>query len=123
MSKQEHFDKYDALAAEIGIARIIEAIPFSADSVRRALDSGDQHLNSLPLRKWDQAVGYQEFRTLGGPTVTCPTCGHKKPKSRKLSDREFVRFKPFEHGPHSAAERVCLLKHVATHYLAKGWTA
>ena len=117
--KQEHFEKYDALAAEIGIARIIEAIPFSADSVRRALDQGDEHLNSLPMKKWDQVTGYAGWGV--GRIEPCPTCGQKR--RVKWSNRDFRKLPPFEHGPHTPSERVCLLKHVAKHYLAKGWEA
>ena len=120
--KREHREKYEAMAQRIGIAKLVEAVPFSADSVRRALDSGDEHLNTLPLAKWDAAVGHFHFGNQRQKELMqcCPTCGHKAPKPKKLSDREFVRHKPFEHGPHSIAERVCLLKHVARYHLVKG---
>jgi len=118
VSSQEHFDKYEALAQRIGIDRLIDVMPVTAERVRRALDQGDEHLNSIPLRLWDQAVGYWEPSYIKPKMQTCPTCGHKHAVG--FSQREFLRLEPFQDGPHSAAERVCLLKHVATHHYAGG---
>lgn len=52
----EHARKYDALAREIGIERVKSLIPVSPEKVRQVLSRGDKHLNSIPLRKWDQAA-------------------------------------------------------------------
>lgn len=116
---QAHFDKYEEMARSIGIERLIEAIPFRADSVRHALDTGDEHLNTLPLSKWDNAVGFQQYEM--GHTEPCPCC--KTQRRVKWTARQFCGMAPFEGGPHTASERVCVLKHVARYYLAEGKTA
>lgn len=52
----EHAKKCEAIAQRIGIDILRELIPASPEKIRRALDRGDKHLNSIPLRKWDQAA-------------------------------------------------------------------
>jgi hypothetical protein len=51
-----HAGKYETLAQEVGVDRLKELIPASREQIRRALETGDQHLNSIPLRKWDMAA-------------------------------------------------------------------
>lgn len=51
----EHAKKYEDLAKEIGIELLKKLIPASPEKIRKALSSGDKHLNSIPLRKWDVA--------------------------------------------------------------------
>lgn len=114
--RREHFEKYQAMAERIGIDRLRAVIPFSPEAVRRALDNGDHYLNSLPLRRWDAAVGYFEPSYMRPKMETCPTCGHKHAVG--FDERAFVRLHPFEDGPHSASERVSLLKHVARYHYA-----
>jgi hypothetical protein len=119
--KREHYEKYEALAQRIGIDKLVavlEAMPLSPATVQRALDSGDEHLNSIPLRKWDEAVGYWEPSWVRPKMEACPCCGHKTPVG--FDERAFVRLKPFQDGPHSASERVCVLKHVARYHFAGG---
>jgi hypothetical protein len=119
VSSQEHFDKYEAMAQRIGIDRLVavlEAMPLSPARVQRALDSGDEHLNSIPLREWDRATGWYDKGT--GKQEKCPCC--KQMRVVKTGDREFCRLEPFQDGPHSAAERTCVLKHVARYHYAGG---
>lgn len=51
----EHAKKYEALAQKLGIEKLKEMIPASPEKVRKALERGDQYLNTIPLRKWDDA--------------------------------------------------------------------
>ena len=54
----KHNQKYDAIIEQMGgLERVAALVPFSTDAVKRALDSGDVHLNTLPLCKWDVAAG------------------------------------------------------------------
>lgn len=110
--KREHFEKYEALAQKIGLGRLRAAIPFSAERVRRALEEGDEYLNTLPLPVWDSAVGY--FQMTMGKEDKCPCCGTKR--MVKWDARQFRAMEPFENGPHTASERICLLKHVARYH-------
>jgi hypothetical protein len=48
--------KCEAIAQRIGIALLKELIPASPEQIRKALETGDKHLNTIPLRKWDQAA-------------------------------------------------------------------
>lgn len=61
----EHARKYDDLAKKIGIEKIKSLIPVSSAKVRQALERGDRHLNSISLRKWDQAALNLSLRERG----------------------------------------------------------
>lgn len=50
-----HAEKYDALARKIGIDLLRDLIPASPEQIRKALQKGDFHLNTIKLRKWDAA--------------------------------------------------------------------
>jgi hypothetical protein len=52
----EHAKKYDDLAKRIGIERLKELVPASPGKIRKALERGDKHLNTISLRKWDAAA-------------------------------------------------------------------
>ncbi len=52
----EHAEKYERMAQAIGIDVLQELIPASAEKIRKALETGDIHLNSIPIRKWDKAA-------------------------------------------------------------------
>lgn len=98
-----HAEKYQNLADRLGWADVLALVPFPLERVRKALDAGDDHLNTLPLIKWDRAA-------LGDPNLT----------SFKVNTRT-------EHGcagamadlfrkagmGHSQSDGVCVLKHVA----------
>jgi hypothetical protein len=61
----EHARKYEELAKKIGIEKVKESIPVSPAKVRQALERGDKHLNSISLRKWDQAALNLSLRERG----------------------------------------------------------
>lgn len=91
-----HFEKYDALAKETGIEYLKAIIP----KVSRPwveLVGEDEHLNNVTLRLWDSAAG---LITLN-PSVSL---SFHFPWNPKVWNGK------------SLAERVCTLKHVATHY-------
>lgn len=50
----EHAKKYEALAQELGIDFLRGYMPVGAERIRRALERGDKHLNTIPLRLWDE---------------------------------------------------------------------
>lgn len=52
----EHAKKYEAVSQKIGIDLLKSLIPVSPEKIRSALSRGDQHLNTIPLRKWDTAA-------------------------------------------------------------------
>lgn len=52
---KEHAKKYEALAQKLGIEKLRALMPVSAAKIRAALEKGDKHLNSIRLRKWDEA--------------------------------------------------------------------
>lgn len=54
----EHAKKYDVIAREIGIPKLLEIMPATQEKIQKALEHGDKHLNSIPLRKWDAAAEY-----------------------------------------------------------------
>ena len=101
--KVEHNAKYDALIEEMGgLARVARLVPTDMNTVRFALHNGDEHLNTIPLRRWDYAAG------LTGDGV-----------------RSFTMCQPAgAHFPNglSLAERVCILKRAAVR-VANGETA
>lgn len=96
--RQEHYDKYEALTQNLGLHNLIGLVPATAKQISAALESGDQHLNSIPLPRWDKAVGYSAF-----------------PNNRDMRYRWPEVFRPTTL---SVAERVSLLKHVARYYVA-----
>jgi hypothetical protein len=51
----EHAQKYEALAQLLGVDFLRKLIPASPERVRKALETGDQHLNTIPIYKWDDA--------------------------------------------------------------------
>lgn len=61
----EHARKYDLLAKKIGVEKIKSLIPVSSAKVRSALERGDKHLNTISLRKWDNAALNLSLRERG----------------------------------------------------------
>ncbi len=43
-------------ARQAAIDYFVQFMPASKDKIRRALDTGDEHLNTIKLRKWDDMV-------------------------------------------------------------------
>ena len=52
----EHAEKYEEFAQDIGVDELKELIPASPEKIRKAMERGDKHLNTIPLRKWDAAA-------------------------------------------------------------------
>lgn len=85
-----HYEKYEAmyqakLESDFDVANLI---PASREQIKEALNIGDEHLNSIPLAKWDMAA-----RNVGW--------------TRRDSDGKMFK---------SLAEQVCLLKHAAIYH-------
>ena len=99
----EHEKKYDKIAQRIGIEALKKCLPFSAKSVKRALEAGDEHLNTIPLPLWDKAAGNRpsSYPLHKGGVFLSWDEPWTKDKARGLS----------------LAERVYILKHVAKFYL------
>lgn len=99
----EHEKKYDKIAQRIGIEALKKCLPFSAKSVKRALEAGDEHLNTIPLPLWDKAAGNRpsSYPLHKGGIFLSWDEPWTKDKARGLS----------------LAERVYILKHVAKFYL------
>lgn len=99
----EHEKKYDKIAQRIGIEALKKCLPFSAKSVKRALEAGDEHLNTIPLPLWDKAAGNRPspYPLHKGGIFLSWDEPWTKDKARGLS----------------LAERVYILKHVAKFYL------
>ena len=47
----------------LGLSNLAPLIPFTKEQIKAALESGDEHLNSLPIREWDRAAGFVFTRT------------------------------------------------------------
>lgn len=54
-SEIEHAEKYERMARAIGIDLLQELIPASPERIRYSLETGDIHLNTISIRKWDKA--------------------------------------------------------------------
>ncbi len=50
-----HAEKYEEIVQDLGVDFLKTLIPASPEKIRKALERGDKHLNSIPLRKWDAA--------------------------------------------------------------------
>lgn len=48
-----------AIIDKLGYDNVKQFIPFSITEIADALAKGDTYLNTLPLRKWDEAAGYK----------------------------------------------------------------
>jgi len=84
----EHYAEYDRLAKLLGINALRSVIPATREQIEKALAEGDEHLNSIPLPLWDVCHSYV-FHLCGGTGLTS----------------------------WSLCETVCVLKHVAQHYM------
>ncbi len=85
---KEHFDKYNELFIAKGKPELY--IPATKEEIIEALNNGDEHLNTIPLIKWDNAASCVGW-------------------TRKEGDKLYS----------SLAEKVCLLKHYAIYKVAK----
>lgn len=91
--RKEHFEKYDALAKSLGVNTLFRMVLYiaPADKLAEAIAAGDYHLNTIPLAKWDSCHQFVS----------------------SLYRHSTVR----EPGGWSMANSVCVLKHVARHYV------
>jgi hypothetical protein len=93
----EHEKKYEAIAQQLGIEKLVAIVPASYQRVQDALKAGDEHLNTIPLCLWDKAAGKEQWKEF-------PTYTWQQPEV----------FRPMSL---SHSERVCVLKHVAKFHL------
>lgn len=57
--RMEHRAIYQRAVERFGGLEVIKPlIPFSLEQIKKALECGDEHLNTLPIRKWDSASGF-----------------------------------------------------------------
>lgn len=101
---EKHFAEFDKKARYFGIEKIIPLVPVSPEVIKAALASGDEPLNTIPLIKWDKAAGCRMTKS-GYVDDYKAAPGH-------LFYRSSIA--------NSLCDRVCILKHVARHYLGEG---
>jgi hypothetical protein len=99
----EHYEKYDALARKIGIDTLKAAIPLKPETIRAALKE-DEHLNTISIRKCDQWAGFTVHTNM-------------KTQEQKFYGHFYGVWERTKNMGLSLAERVCILKHVARHYM------
>ena len=58
-----HESVMGSAVAELGLSNLAPLIPFTKEQSKSALDSGDEHLNTLPIKEWDRAAGFVFTRT------------------------------------------------------------
>ena len=57
--QMKHRDIYRRAITRFGGLKAIKPlIPFSLEEIKEALAKGDEHLNTLDIRKWDSAAGF-----------------------------------------------------------------
>ena len=57
--QMKHRDIYRRAITRFGGLKVIKPlIPFSLEEIKEALAKGDEHLNTLDIRKWDSAAGF-----------------------------------------------------------------
>lgn len=84
---REHYNKYKNIVDKKG--NLNHAIPATKDEIIKAIESGDIHLNTIPINKWDARA------QMAGAT-------------------NWVEGKAYK----SLSEQVCTLKHYAIYNLA-----
>ena len=73
----EHAKKYEEIARRIGIDILAQLIPASPERIQRALDHGDKHVNSISIRKWDQAAALIPPEQARGLSLSDKVCALK----------------------------------------------
>ena len=102
-----HYQEFETLAQKIGIGKLVRAVPADETEIRSVLSQGDKHLNLIPLFRWDMAA-------IGTGERARATYGWGRPEDyRALPGNIFYGMGL------SLADRVCVLKHVARHHIAK----
>ena len=51
-------DCFDNAIEVLGLDEIIEMIPFTKKEIIKAILTGDEHLNTLPMKEWNRACGF-----------------------------------------------------------------
>ena len=105
MPHTAHTIKYETLAQHIGVDVLRALLAGHADRIRAALAAGDEHLNTINLAWWDSRAGCSR-RDVSGPSW--PRLSFDYPWTPTVARGL------------SLAERVCILKHVATYHLEVG---
>lgn len=54
-----HRDKYKAYLDFIGFDNVIKYVPFPEEKIAYALKKGDDYLNTLSIKKWNEATGIE----------------------------------------------------------------
>lgn len=73
----EHAKKYEEVSRRIGIDVLAQLVPASPEKVRKALERGDKHLNTIPLRKWDDAAAAIPRERVKGLSLAEKVCALK----------------------------------------------
>lgn len=100
--RREHFEKYEALAKQIGLGPLINKVFHLKFQVEKALRDGDHSLKTIPLATWDHLSGYDDRGCVG---------------MHYTAEFDAPPWTGWRHL--SLGERVCVLKHVARHYVAE----
>lgn len=103
---EEHERKYEEMAQAMGVdylIRVIEKLGISPYQMEQ-LYIQDPHLNNIPLQRWVKLVGW----TNGWSTQSA------WPSQTDLLKWDIFPFNRLKK-PQSCSDRVCVLKHVATH--------
>lgn len=100
-----HTDTINNAIALFGYENLVPLVPFSLPEIRNAYSSGDVHLNTLDIARWDEAAGFRFIRTEDDELMVMVA----SPLTRIYR----------EHGinAYSCSEGVSLLKHVALRML------
>ena len=114
-----HAGTFERYAQWLGVDDLKALVPFSRERIVAALASGDEHLNTLPLRQWDKLHGY------GGPSKAighCPQCSQVLPAPAHGGVWALIGAALRRDGGGSMAwsvsDTVCVLKHVAKYHVA-----
>jgi hypothetical protein len=93
-----HKEKYGALVDAIGLQNLIPLIPATKEQIAKALEDGDEHLNTIPLKNWDDRHAFA--KSLAGKVI-----------GQKEGSRISYTW--------SLAESVCLLKNAAIKWVTQ----
>lgn len=61
--RASHKDTMNTAIASLGYENLVPLVPFSLPEIKQAYDSGDTHLNTLDMARWDKAAGFRFIRT------------------------------------------------------------
>lgn len=90
-----HDEYYQTLVDLLGYEDVLKYVPYSLRQIADVLITGDEHLNNLPLHKWDEMTG------VGLKEGNCPYLNHKG---------LYFIYKKHKITAYSCATGVCILK-------------